>query len=149
MIVGFEIERLEASRFVEVAEIASTPHVNVNVDIKLDHARMTRSPMTGGEVLTADYSLSVNYLNPSAGVMRFSGKVHYSGPDAEEARQHWERAEDAPRAKLEMTNGVLAQVAPMLMLLSQQMALPSPVPVPMLGPRPPRHSQPGDSPYHG
>ena len=150
MIVGFEIERVEASRFVDVAEVASTAHINVNVDIKLNHARMTRSPLTDTDVLTADYALVVNYLNPNVGMLRFGGKVHYSGPDAEDAQQQWERSDDPPRAKLEMTNGVLAQTAPMLMLLTQQMALPSPVPIPMLGTRPPpRTPQPGESPYHG
>jgi len=149
MIIGFEIEKVDASRFVEVVEIASTAKINVNVDIKLTHARMTSSHVTGGEVLTADYSLTVNYLNPEVGLIRFAGRIHYTGPDAQDASEKWDKKDVAPKAKLEMTNGVLSQMAPMMMMLAHQMSLPSPVQVPIIGAVPSQPARTDDSHYHG
>ena len=134
--------------YVHLKAIA-TKKINVNVDIKLDNARMTISPVHGGDVLTVNYALTVNYSNPNAGHIRFTGRLHYTGPDAVDASTKWDDKDAAPQAKLEMTNGVLSQMAPMMLMLAHQMSLPSPVQIPVIGQMPPKGKQPGGSPYHG
>jgi hypothetical protein len=130
MFVGFSISKVESARHVPLEELGKYRNINVNYDINLRNPAIARGP--GGEVLRVEFTVAINYLNPSIGFIRFEGFCDHAGGDSEKARQEWEAGRADPAIQNEIANNMVARIAPLAMLLAQNLSLPPVVPLPAI-----------------
>lgn len=130
MFVGFSISKVESARHVPLEELAKYRNINVNYDINLRNPSIARGP--GGEVLRVEFSISINYLNPSIGFIRFEGFCDHAGANNETARAEWEAGRADPAIQNEIANNMVARIVPLAMLLAQNLSLPPSVPLPVI-----------------
>jgi len=130
MFVGFSINKVETARHVPLEELTKYRNINVNYDINLRNPSVARGP--GGEVLRVDFSVAINYLNPSIGFIRFEGFCDHAGGDNEKARKEWDEGHADPFIQNEIANNMVARIVPLAMLLSQSLSLPPVVPLPVI-----------------
>ena len=142
MFVGFSISKVESARHVPLDELVRYRNINVNYDINLRNPTIARSP--GGDVLRVDFSVAINYLNPSIGFIRFEGFCDHAGGDNEKARAEWEAGHADPAIQNEIANNMVARIMPLAMLLSQSLSLPPVMPLPVINFQKAQEQQPGD-----
>ena len=130
MFVGFTISKIESARHVPLEELPKYRNINVNYDINLRNPTVAR--LAGGPVLRVDYSVTINYLNPSIGFIRFEGFCDHAGSDPAKAREEWEAGRADPGIQNEIANNMMARILPLAMLLSQNLSLPPAVPLPAI-----------------
>jgi hypothetical protein len=142
MFVGFSISKVESARQVPLEELAKYRNINVNYDINLRNPSIARGP--GGDVLRVEFTVAINYLNPSIGFIRFEGFCDHSGGDNEKARKEWDAGHADPAIQNEIANNMVARIAPLAMLLAQNLSLPPMIPLPAIN-----FQQPGAQPPAG
>ncbi len=142
MFVGFSISKIESARHVALEELGRARNINVNYDINLRNPQNARTP--GGEVLRVEFTVAINYLNPSIGFIRFEGFCDHAGGDSQKARQEWEAGRADPVIQNEIANNMVARIAPLAMLIAQNLSLPPVVPLPAIN-----FQQPGSPPPTG
>jgi hypothetical protein len=140
MFVGFSISKVESVRHVPLEELSKYRNINVNYDINLRNPSIARS--TGGEVLRVEFTVAINYLNPSIGFIRFEGFCDHAGGDNEKARKEWETGHADPAIQNEIANNMVARIVPLAMLLAQNLSLPPVVPLPAINFQKPGAQQP-------
>ncbi len=67
MILGFVINKVESERLVPLDELSKYRNINVNYDINLRNLSVIKPAMGPKEVLRIEYSVTINYLNPTIG----------------------------------------------------------------------------------
>ena len=130
MFVGFSISKVESARHVPLEDLAKYRNINVNYDINLRNPAIVRGP--NGEMLRVEFTVAINYLNPSIGFIRFEGFCDRAGGDNEKARKEWEAGHADPAIQNEIANNMVARIVPLAMLLSQSLSLPPVVPLPVI-----------------
>ena len=91
MIVGFVINKIESARHVPLEEPSKYRNINGNYDINLGNLSAVRVPMAPEKVLRLEYSVTINYINPSIGFIRFEGFCDHTGGDAQKTLKDWEQ----------------------------------------------------------
>jgi hypothetical protein len=142
MFVGFSISKIESARHVPLEELGKYRNINVNYDINLRNPAIAHLP--GGEVLRVEFTVAINYLNPSIGFIRFEGFCDHVGGDNQKAKQEWEAGKADPAIQNEIANNMVARIAPLAMLIAQNLSLPPVVPLPAIN-----FQQPGAQPATG
>lgn len=132
MIVGFAINKIESARHVALEELSKYRNINVNYDINLRNLSVVKLPIAPEKVLRIEYSITINYLNPSIGFIRFEGFCDHVGGDAERTLHEWEAGQADPAIQNEVANNMMARVIPMAMLISQSLCLPPASPLPVI-----------------
>jgi len=130
MFVGFSISKVESARQVPLEDLAKYRNINVNYDINLRNPSIARGP--GGEVLRVEFTVAINYLNPSIGFIRFEGFCDHAGGDNEKVRKEWDAGHADPAIQNEIANNMVARIIPLAMLLSQNLSLPPVMPLPVI-----------------
>jgi hypothetical protein len=130
MFVGFTISKIESARYVPLEDLGKYSNINVNYDINLRNPAVAR--MQGGPVLRIEYSVSINYFNPSIGHIRFEGFCDHAGSDPEHAKKEWDAGRADVSIQNEVANNMMARIIPLAMLLSQNLSLPPAVPLPVI-----------------
>ncbi len=90
MILGFVINKIESARHVPLEELQKFRNINVNYDINMRNISVVKPPVGHDKVLRIEYSIAINYLNPSIGFIRFEGFCDHAGSDAEKTMKDWE-----------------------------------------------------------
>ncbi len=142
MIVGFAINKIESARHVPLEELSKYRNINVNYDINLRNPSAVKVPMVHEKVLRVEFAVTINYINPSIGFIRFEGFCDHAGGDGEQVRKDWEAGKPDPAIQAELANNVLVRVMPLAMLISQNLGLPPSVPIPVVNFQQPGAQQP-------
>ncbi|MCD1295658.1 hypothetical protein CUJ83_11685 [Methanocella sp. CWC-04] len=132
MIIGFTINKIESARHVPLEELSKYKNINVNYDLNLRNLSVVKSPAVPEKVLRVEYTVTINYLNPSIGYIRFEGYCDHAGGDAEKAFKDWESGKADTGIQNEVANNMMVRITPLAMLLSQNLNLPPAVPVPVI-----------------
>ena len=130
MFVGFSVNRVESARHVPLEDLARYRNINVNYDINLRNPAIVRAPV--GEVLRVEFTIAINYLNPSIGFIRFEGYCDHAGGDLARAKVEWDAGRADPAIQNEIANNMVARIVPLAMLISQSLSLPPVVPLPAI-----------------
>lgn len=130
MFVGFTMSKIESARHVALEELSKYRNINVNYDINLRNPSVIRLP--SGPVLRVEYSVAINYLNPSIGFIRFEGFCDHAGADPEQAKNEWDAGRADVGIQNEIANNMMARMVPLAMLISQSLNLPPVVPLPAI-----------------
>jgi hypothetical protein len=132
MIVGFVINKIESARHVPLEELQKFRNINVNYDINLRNLSTVKSPMGHDKVLRIEYSVTINYLNPSIGFIRFEGFCDHGGGNVEKTLKDWEQGKPDTGIQNEVANNMMARIIPLAMLISQNLCLPPAAPLPVI-----------------
>lgn len=132
MIIGFNISKIESTRHVPPEELHKFRNINVNYDINLRNPSVVTLPNVPGKLLRVEYSVTINYLNPSIGFIRFEGFCDHAGTDAEKTHKDWEAGNADVNVQNEVANNIMARLVPLAMLISQNLNLPPAVPIPII-----------------
>jgi hypothetical protein len=142
MILGFVINKVESERLVPLDELSKYRNINVNYDINLRNLSVIKPAAGPKEVLRIEYSVTINYLNPTIGFIRFEGFCDHTGTDAEVTRKDWEAGKPDTNVQNEIANNMMARIIPLAMLISQNLCLPPAAPLPVIT----FQKQPGEAP---
>jgi hypothetical protein len=132
MIVGFAINKVESARHVPLEELSKYRNINVNYDINLRNLSAVKVPMAPEKVLRIEYSVAINYINPSIGFIRFEGHSDYAILNAETTLKDWEQGKPDIAIQNEVSNNMMARIIPLAMLLAQNLCLPPAAPMPVI-----------------
>ena len=132
MIVGFAINKVESARHVPLEELQKYRNINVNYDINLRNPSAVKIPVVPEKVLRIEYSVAINYINPSIGFIRFEGHCDYAGSRVEKTLKEWEQGKPDIAIQNEISNNMIARIIPLAMLLSQNLSLPPAAPLPVI-----------------
>ncbi len=141
MILGFVINKVESERLVPLDELSKYRNINVNYDINLRNLSVIKPAMGPKEVLRIEYSVTINYLNPTIGFIRFEGFCDHTGTDAEATRKDWEAGKPDTDVQNEIANNMMARIIPLAMIISQNLCLPPAAPLPAI-----TFQKPGEAP---
>ncbi len=149
MFVGFSISKIESARQVPLEELAKNRNINVNYDINLRNPSVAHGP--SGDLLRVEYTVAINYLNPSIGFIRFEGFCDHAGSDTGKAKSDWDAGHADAAIQNEIANNMVARIVPLAMLLAQNLSLPPAVPLPVINFQKPAEARPHedkfDQPY--
>jgi len=132
MILGFVINKIESARHVPLEELQKFRNINVNYDINMRNISVVKPPVGHDKVLRIEYSISINYLNPSIGFIRFEGFCDHAGSDAEKTMKDWEQGKADINIQNEVANNMMARIIPLAMVISQNLCLPPAAPLPVV-----------------
>ncbi len=132
MIVGFAINKVESARHVPLEELSKYRNINVNYDINLRNLSAVKIPIAPEKVLRIEYGVTINYINPSIGFIRFEGYCDYAGAGAEKTIQDWNQGKPDIAIQNEVSNNMMARIIPLAMLISQNLCLPPAAPLPVI-----------------
>ncbi|WP_424359869.1 hypothetical protein [Methanocella sp. MCL-LM] len=130
MIVGFNISKIESTRHVPLEELSKFRNINVNYDINLRNPTVNKAP--AGEVLRVEYTVAINYINPSIGYIRFEGFCDKVGGNPAQEKADWDAGRADVQVQNEIANNMMARIIPLALLLSQNLSLPPAVPMPVI-----------------
>jgi hypothetical protein len=147
MILGFAINKVESERLIPIEELSKYRNVNVNYDINLRNLSVIKPPMGHEKVLRIEYSVTINYLNPTIGFIRFEGFCDHAGTNAETTKQEWEAGKPDISVQNEVANNMMARIIPMAMLISQNLCLPPAAPMPVINFQKPGEQMPKESKF--
>jgi hypothetical protein len=132
MIIGFGINKLESARHVPVEELPKYRNINVNYDLNLRNLSIVTPPGSNNKILRIEYTVTINYFNPSIGYIRFEGYCDHSSLDPEKIYHDWESGNADINVQNEVANNMMLRITPLAMLISQNLCLPPAVPVPVI-----------------
>jgi hypothetical protein len=93
---------------------------------------VVKSPVSHDMVLRVEFAISINYINPSIGFIRFEGFCDHTGSDAEKSKKDWDNGQPDVNIQNEVANNVMARIVPTAMLISQNLCLPPAAPLPVI-----------------
>lgn len=124
MIERMEIKGIESRRYAELAEARS-------YKISVNHSTTILNVTREGERASVDFALSTDFL--PVGMVRIEGRMLYSGK-VDELIASWSsnrKIENREIAK-ELMNAPMAYCMPLIFMLSKELSLPPPLPIPRL-----------------
>lgn len=127
MILNFNITQIETKAYMSPEEIHKYHNINITNEINIKDPSIIKSSQISGEIpiLKVNWSLSINYLNPSMGYIRFTGIMNCRYKDPEPLL-----TELPVNIKNEMANAILLNMASYLIETAKLHNLPSPIPIP-------------------
>lgn len=135
MIVNFQLISIESKVFSSPEEIRKYRNININFDINLKNPSIVvhRTPFGEKSVLRVKYTFAINYISPNIGHIRFEGLSDYYGEeDLKHLKEKWESGEAPGEIQNEIANNMVANLAPLALMLSKAMGLPPSMPIPVI-----------------
>jgi hypothetical protein len=132
MIVGFVINKAESARHTPLEELPKYRNINVNYDINLRNLSTVKVPAVPDKVLRIEYTVAINYINPSIGFIRFEGYCDHVGGDVDKTLKEWNQGTPDIAIQNEVANNMMARIIPLAMLISQNLCLPPAAPLPVI-----------------
>lgn len=129
MIVGIDINKTESRRHIALEELPRIKNVNIRYDVNLNNAEVVKTSESH-EVLRVRFVVSIDF-SPSLGYMRFEGFCDYSAPiNLQQVKKDWDAGKANPDINDEVSNSIFIRLAPLSMLISQNMSMPPTLPIP-------------------
>lgn len=135
MILNFQLINVESKVYASTEDIRRYKNININYDINLRNPTVVTQSTPFGEkpVLRVEYTFAINYLSPNIGHIRFEGlSDYYSEDNLKELKDKWDAGNAPGDVQNEIANTMVANLAPLALLLSKALGLPPSMPVPVI-----------------
>ena len=133
MIIGFKVNHIESKTFVNTEDSRQYKSININFDINIKNPvlRDTKTPFGHKQSIMVEYALSINYLNPNIGFIRFEGSTdYYQEGDIEALHKQWTSGSAPTAVQNEVANTMVSNLVPLALTISKTLGLPPAVPLP-------------------
>jgi hypothetical protein len=108
------------------------------------------TPFGEKSVLRVEYTFAINYLSPNIGHIRFEGlSDYYSEEDLRALKEKWDSGNAPGEVQNELANTMVANLAPLALLLSKALGLPPSMPVPVINFQQAQKKKEEPTYYHG
>jgi len=122
--IGFEVTNINAERFVRGNE----PIANVRME---NNITVTSIDQPSDKAIAVRYRFTVGYER--FGVIRLEGVLHMDGDDAAPTAEEWRtKGTMSDEAANVIHNTIMTNCVPPLILISREVRLPPPVPIPRI-----------------
>lgn len=135
MIVNFQLTNVESKVYSTAEDIRKYRNININYDVNLKNPSIVAqsTPFGDKSVLRVEYTFAINYLSPNIGHIRFEGlSDYYSEDNLEALKEKWDSGNAPGDVQNELANNMVANLAPLALLLSKALGLPPSMPVPVI-----------------
>ena len=135
MIVNFSVTHIESKTYMSQEEFRKYRNININYDINLRNPSVSTMQTPFGKTATikVEYALSINYLNPSIGQIRFEGSAnYYTKEDMDGIKKQWDSGSAPIAVQNEIANTTVLNLAPLAISISKSMGLPPAIPIPTI-----------------
>jgi hypothetical protein len=135
MILNFQLTSVESKTYSSAEDIRKYKNININYDVNLKNPSIAveHTPFGEKSVLRVEYTFAINYLSPNIGHIRFEGSSdYYSEEDLKELKENWEAGKAPGDIQNELANTMVANLAPLALMLSKALGLPPSMPVPVI-----------------
>ena len=135
MIISFQVRNIEPKSFTGPEGVKHQKSININFDINIRNPTLVVQKTSFGEkqIIRLEYTLSINYLNPNIGYIRFEGSTDYfQDADLEALHKQWTAGSAPPAVQNEVANTMVNNLAPLALTISKTMGLPPAVPLPAI-----------------
>lgn len=153
VIISFQVKEIDSKTFVGAEGARQHKSININFDINIKNPMLVeqKTPFGEKQIIRLEYALSINYLNPNIGYIRFEGSTdYYQEGDLEEIHKQWTSGSAPPAVQNEVANTMVSNLAPLALTISKTLGLPPAVPLPAVNFQGKQQKKP-DAPthYHG
>jgi len=152
MILNFQLTTVESKTYSSTEDIRKYKNININYDVNLKNPSIVieKTPFGEKSVLRVEYSFAINYLSPNIGHIRFEGSSDfYSEEDLKELKEQWDSGNAPGEIQNELANSMVANLAPLALLLSKSLGLPPSMPVPVINFQQAQKKKEEPTYYHG
>ena len=153
MIISFQVKNIESKTFIEPNAVRQQKGISINFDINIKNPELVvqNTPFGEKQIIRLEYALSINYLNPNIGYIRFEGSTDYfQDADLEALHKEWTAGSPSPVVQTEIANTIMSNLAPLAMTISKTLGLPPAVPLPSINYKGKEKEKPEEpSYYHG
>lgn len=152
MILNFQLTTVESKNYSSAEDIRKYKNININYDVNLKNPSIVveKTPFGEKSVLRVEYSFAVNYLSPNIGHIRFEGLSDYfSEEDLKSLKEKWDSGNAPGDVQNELANSMVANLAPLALLLSKSLGLPPSMPVPVINFQQVQKKKEEPTYYHG
>ena len=154
MIIGFQVNQIESKSFAGADGARQHKSININFDINIRNPSLVEQNTPFGKklVIKLEYALSINYLNPNIGYIRFEGSTdYYQDGDLEAMYKEWTGGAAPTAVQNEIANTMMSNLAPLALTMSKTLGLPPAVPLPAINFKGKQEEKKPDEPtyYHG
>ncbi len=152
MILNFQLTTVESKNYSSAEDIRKYKNININYDVNLKNPSIVveKTPFGERSVLRVEYSFSINYLSPNIGHIRFEGlSDYYSEEDLKSLKEKWDSGNAPGDVQNELANSMVANLAPLALLLSKSLGLPPSMPVPVINFQQVQKKKEEPTYYHG
>ncbi|MCL7414931.1 MAG: hypothetical protein M8349_02565, partial [ANME-2 cluster archaeon] len=135
MIIGFQVSQIESKSFAGAEGARQHKSININFDINIRNPSLVEqnTPFGKKHVIKLEYALTINYLNPNIGYIRFEGSTdYYQEGDLEAMHKEWTSGSAPPAVQNEIANTMVSNLAPLALTMSKTLGLPPAVPLPAI-----------------
>lgn len=135
MILNFQLTHVESKVFSSTEDIRKYKNININYDVNLKNPSLAseHTPFGDKSVLRIEYTFAINYLSPNIGHIRFEGSSdYYSEEDLKGLKEKWDSGNAPGDIQNEIANTMVANLAPLALMLSKALGLPPSMPVPVI-----------------
>src|SRR4030065_2584190 len=135
MILNFQLTNVESKVYSTSEDIRKYKNININYDVNLKNPSLVAQTTHFGEksVLRVEYTFAINYLSPNIGHIRFEGlSDYYSEEDLTSLKEKWDSGHAPGDVQNELANSMVANLAPLALMLSKSLGLPPSMPVPVI-----------------
>lgn len=152
MILNFQLTTVESKTYSNAEDIRKYKNININYDVNLKNPSIVveKTPFGEKSVLRVEYSFAINYLSPNIGHIRFEGLSDYfSEEDLKSLKEKWDSGNAPGDVQNELANSMVANLAPLALLLSKSLGLPPSMPVPVINFQQVQKKKEEPTYYHG
>jgi hypothetical protein len=152
MILNFQLTTVESKNYSSAEDIRKYKNININYDVNLKNPSIVveKTPFGEKSVLRVEYSFAINYLSPNIGHIRFEGLSDYfSEEDLKSLKEKWDSGNAPGDVQNELANSMVANLAPLALLLSKSLGLPPSMPVPVINFQQVQKKKEEPTSYHG
>ena len=135
MIISFQVKNIESKSFTGPEGVKHQKNININFDISIKNPTLVVQNTSFGDkqVIRLEYAMSINYLNPNIGYIRFEGYTDYfQDVDLEALHKQWTAGSAPTAVQNEVANIMMNNLAPLALTISKTMGLPPAVPLPAI-----------------
>ncbi len=135
MILNFQLTNVESKVYSASEDIRKYKNININYDVNLKNPTLVSQNTPFGEksVLRVEYTFAINYLSPNIGHIRFEGSSDYYGDeDLKDLKEKWDSGKAPGDIQNELANTMVANLAPLALLISKSLGLPPSMPIPVI-----------------
>ncbi len=152
MILNFQLIGVESKVYATTEDIRKYKNININYDVNLKNPSIVteNTPFGQKSVLRVEYSFAINYLSPNIGHIRFEGiSDYYSEDDLKVLKEKWDSGNAPPDIQNELANTMVANLAPLALILSKSLGLPPSMPIPVINFQQMQKKKEEPTYYHG
>ena len=152
MILNFQVNAVESKIYSSAEDIRKYKNININYDVNLKNPSIVveHTPFGDRSVLRVEYTFAINYLSPNIGHIRFEGiSDYYSEENLKELKDKWDSGNAPGDVQNEIANTMVANLAPLALMLSKALGLPPSMPVPVINFQQAQKKKEEPTYYHG